>query len=65
LLEDLDKDIREKEWAEEDLEFETFEYEIELKLEVDTRELEYLEYLLSEIEDAAFKSADRLNKLFK
>jgi hypothetical protein len=61
LIEDLDKDIREGEWAVEDLEFETFEYEIELKIEIDDRDLEYLEYLLGKIEDKAFAARERIS----
>jgi hypothetical protein len=62
-LEDLDKEITEKEWGLEDLEFETFTYEIELKIEIDDRELQYLEYLLGEIEDKAFAAAERIGNL--
>jgi hypothetical protein len=63
LMEDLDKDIMEKEWAAEDLEFEAFQYEIELKIKVDDRDLQYLEYLLGKIEDKAFAAAERISNL--
>jgi hypothetical protein len=51
----------ESEWAAEDLEFEAFEYEIELKIEVDDRDLQYLEYLLTKIEDKAFAAGERIS----
>lgn len=61
LIEDLDKEIMQNKWEVEDLEFETFEYEIELKIEVDDRDLQYLEYLLGKIEDKAFAASKRIS----
>lgn len=64
LIEDLDKEIMEGEWATEDLEFETFEYEIELKIEIDDTALDRLDYLLGKIEDKAFAAAERISLIF-
>lgn len=63
-LEELEKQIREKEIEIEDRELEIFVYEVELKINVDQHELDYLEYLLEEMENLAFKSADRINEIF-
>jgi hypothetical protein len=39
---------------------EGLEYELEIKLMVDDRELEYLEYMLSKLEDDAFSAAEQI-----
>lgn len=65
LLTDTQKEIQDNLYEIEDLEFEAFTYEIELKIEVDDRDLEYLDYLLSKIEDKAFASAERIEIMFK
>ena len=63
-LEELEKQIREKEIEIEDRELEIFMYEVELKINVDQHQLDYLEYLLEEMENLAFKSAERINDIF-
>ncbi len=46
-----------------DLELEKIEYKLQIKLDVADDELEYLEYLLSKVEDDAFKAAEAIANL--
>lgn len=60
LIEDLNAEIRSNKNEIEDLQFETFQHKIELKIEIDERSLNYIEYQLDKIEDKAFAAAERV-----
>lgn len=61
LLQDLDQETIEIDYKIEDLNFEKFTYTVELKLEIEERDQEYLDYLLGNLDNQSFKSAQRID----
>lgn len=54
------QEILEGEWAKFDLKLEGIEYVVDIKLDVDDRDLKYLEFLLEELEDKDFSAAESI-----
>jgi hypothetical protein len=62
-IEKMEKELQTLEYELEDGELEVYQYELELKINIDQNQLDYLEFLLSQLEDGAFSSAQRLSLL--
>ena len=60
LIEDLDSEIQEAIYAWQDANAEILNYEIELQVEVDERELQKIEYYLGKMEDDFYSSAESI-----
>lgn len=58
LIEDLDDEIQEQIYEWQDNNLELLQYEIELKIEINDEELEWLEYLLKKVEGDVYKVAE-------
>ena len=58
LLEDLDNQLQEAIWAWQDKNFEVLEYKLELKLDIEDQDLQYLDYLMNKWSDDFFKLAE-------
>ena len=60
LLEDLNMQIQDNLYAEMDAKLEIVQYEVEVNIELTGDDLQFLEYLLSMIEDQAFNTAETM-----
>lgn len=58
LMKELDNQLQEAIWAWQDKNFEVLEYKLELKLDIEDQDLQYLDYLMNKWSDDFFKLAE-------